>query len=178
MTSRQRSAPAFRYAQLVLVMLLAAALVSACGFRLRGSTAAVATFPEDFRQIYVEAPVEISDELAIFLERGGATVSKSQAEADAVMKVQSEDYQQRVVAVDATTGKAREFELVYTLDFSVRMKNGIMLVLPEHITIRRVFVFDPTAVIGATQNVEALRVDMRRDAAERMIRLTTVALGQ
>ena len=157
-------------------MILAAALVSACGFRLRGSTAA--TLPEDFRQIYVEAPVEISDELAIFLERGGATVSKSRTEADAVIKVQSEDYQQRVVAVDATTGKAREFELIYTLTFSVRMKNGDMLVLPEDMTIRRVFVFDPTAVIGATQNVEALRADMRRDAAGRMIRLTAAALGQ
>ena len=177
MTFRQHSAPAFRYAPLVLVMILAAALVSACGFRLRGSTA-VTTLPEDFRQIYVEAPAEITDELAIFLERGGATVSKSRADADAVIKVQSEDYRQRVVAVDATTGKAREFELIYSLDFSVRMKNGIMLVLPEHITIRRVFVFDPTAVIGATQNVDALRVDMRRDAAERMIRLTTAALGQ
>ena len=80
--------------------------------------------------------------------------------------------------MDAVTGKAREYELLYTLSFSVRMKDGTMLVAPEHIVIRRIFVFDPTAVIGATQNVETLRIDMRRDAAQRMIRLTEVALGE
>jgi outer membrane lipopolysaccharide assembly protein LptE/RlpB len=174
MTSMQHSASAFRYAQAALVMILAAALVSACGFRPRGSI----TLPEDFRQIYVEAPVDITDELAIFLENGGATLSTSRAEADAVFKVQAERYQRRVIAVDAATGKAREFELVYSLDFSVRMKNGIVLVAPERMVLRRILVFDPNAVIGATQNAEALRVDMRRDAAERMIRITEVALGK
>jgi len=177
MTSRQLSAPAYRYAQLVLVMILAAALLSACGFHLRGSTAAVA-LPEDFRQIYVAAPVDIADELAIFLKHGGATLSKSRADADAVFEVQSENYEQRVIAVEAVTGKAREFELIYTLTFSVRMQDGTMLVAPEHMTIRRIFLFDPTAVIGATQNVETLQADMRRDAAQRMVRLTRVALGE
>ena len=167
------SARALRCARAALVIVLAAALVSACGFRPRGSI----TLPEDFQHVYVDAPVNISDELAIFLESGGATLAKSRGEADAVMRVQSENYEQRVLAVDAVTGKAREFELLYTVSFSVRMKDGTMLVGPEHIVIRRVYVFDPTAVIGATQNVESLRVDMRRDAAERMIRLTEAALG-
>jgi len=163
---------ALRYA---LLLLLSAALVSACGFRLRGST--TVALPEDFRNVYVEAPIEISDELAIFLDGGGATVTGTRGDADAVIKVQSENYEQRVAAVDAATGKAREFELIYSLDFSVRMKDGTMLVPLEHLVVRRVFVFDPTAVIGATQNVDALRVDMRRDAAERIIRLTNAALA-
>ena len=163
--------PALRFA---LVMLLSAALVSACGFRLRGSV----TLPEDLRNIYVEAPIEISDELANVLDSGGGSVVRTSGEADGVIKVQSENYQQRVVAVDAVTGKAREFELIYSLEFSVRMKDGTMLVPSEHLVVRRNFVFDPTAVIGATQNVDALRVDMRRDAAQRIIRLTEAALGK
>lgn len=163
--------PALRFA---LVMLLSAALVSACGFRLRGSV----TLPEDLRNIYVEAPIEISDELANVLDSGGGSVVRTSGEADGVIRVQSENYQQRVVAVDAVTGKAREFELIYSLEFSVRMKDGTMLVPSEHLVVRRNFVFDPTAVIGATQNVDALRVDMRRDAAQRIIRLTEAALGK
>ena len=157
-----------------LVVVLAAALVSACGFRPRGSV----TLPEDFRNVYLDAPVGISDDLAVFLDSGGASLAKSGAESDAVIKVQSENYEQRVVAVDATTGKAREFELLYALDFSVRMKDGTMLVPPKHLVIRRIFIFDPTAVIGATRNVEALRIDMQRDAAERIIRVTEAALGK
>ena len=157
-----------------LVALLAAALASGCGFRPRGSV----TFPEDFRNVYVDAPVEISDDLAVFLDSGGANLSRTAAESDAVIRVQSQNYEQRVVSVDAATGKAREFELLYTLEFSVRMKDGTMLVPPKHLVIRRIYVFDPTAVIGATRNVETLRVDMQRDAAERIIRLTAAALGK
>jgi outer membrane lipopolysaccharide assembly protein LptE/RlpB len=126
----------------------------------------------------VDAPVGISDDLADFLDSGGANLSRTAAESDAVIRVQSQNYEQRVVSVDAATGKAREFELLYTLDFSVRMKDGTMLVPPEHVVIRRIYVFDPTAVIGATRNVETLRVDMQRDAAERIIRLTEAALGR
>lgn len=156
----------------MLVALVAISLLAACGYRPRGSIA----LPADFRSVYVQAPVEISDELTVFLDAGGASVVGAQGEADASIKVTGETNQERIVAVDAATGKAREFELLYTLDFSVRMQDGTMLVPTEHLTLRRIYVFDPDAVIGATQNVESLRRDMRRDAAERIIRITEAAL--
>jgi LPS-assembly lipoprotein len=170
MTLQRFSDSAVRY---VIVVLLSVALLSACGFRPRGSVA----LPEDFRQIYIDAPTDISDELATFLDSGGATISTTRGEADAVISVQSENFQNRVVAVDAVSGKAREFELLYTLDFSVRMKDGAVLVAPEHLSVRRVYVFDPNAVLGATQNVDVLQVNMRRDAAERIIRRMEAALA-
>jgi LPS-assembly lipoprotein len=165
-----RATPALR---LVITALLAAALVSACGFRARGSV----TLPEDFREVYVDAPIEIADEIAIFLDSGGASIAGVRSEADAVIKVLSESYDERVMSVDATTGKAREFELLYAFDFSIRMKDGIMLIPPEHVVVRRIYLFDPTDVIGGRRNIEVLRQDMRREAAGRIIRLTEAALG-
>jgi LPS-assembly lipoprotein len=158
-----------RYA---LVVLVAAALGSACGFRPRGAV----SLPEDFRRVYVEAPIQIADELVIFLKNGGADIVNIRSDADAVITVQSQNFQDRVAAVDAVTGKAREFELLYSLDFSVRSADGATLVAPEHVVIRRVYIFDQNAVIGSQDNVAALRVDMQRDAAERIIRLTEAAL--
>lgn len=157
-----------------LIALLVAAHLSACGFRPRGSAA----LPEDFRNVYVQAPVDITDELAIFLESGGAGVVETREAADALIRVAGENYDQRVVTVDATTGKAREYELLYTLDFSVRMRDGSMLIPTEHLVVRRIYIFDPNAVIGAGQNVASIKRDMRRDAAERIIRLTEAALGR
>jgi outer membrane lipopolysaccharide assembly protein LptE/RlpB len=58
------------------------------------------------------------------------------------------------------------------------MKDGTMLLPSERVVVRRIYVFDPDAVIGATQNVAALQRDMRRDAAERIIRLIEAALGK
>jgi LPS-assembly lipoprotein len=170
MTSMPGTGVVLRY---VLVAFLAAALVSACGFRPRGS----ASLPADFQEIYVDAPVEISDEIALFLENGGASVIDSSGDADAVIKVGSQSYEERVVTVNAATGKGREFELLYTLNFSVRMRDGTMLIPAEHVVVRRRYIFDRTAVIGAQQNVESLQADMRRDAAQRIIRLTEAALG-
>jgi LPS-assembly lipoprotein len=171
MTPMSRPAPALRYA---LVALLAAALLSACGFRPRGSL----ELPPDFREIYVEGPVDISDEIAIFLESGGASLVTNGAEADAVIKVQPHGYAERVVSVDAETGKAREFELLYTLDYSIRMKDGTMLIPPERFSVRRIYVFDPTAGLGASNNVTVLRRDMRQDAAQKIIRATQAALAK
>ena len=160
--------------RLALIFVLASALLTACGFRARGSI----ELPQDFRSIYVQAPLEIKDELAIFLDSGGAKIVETPTEADATIKVRNENYEQRVVAVNATTGKAREFELLYTLNFSVRMKDGTMLLPSEQVVVRRIYVFDPNAVIGATQNVAELQRDMRRDAAERIIRITEASLGK
>lgn len=171
MTTARSRAPVSRYA---LVAVLATSLLAACGYRPRGSV----ELPADFRDIHVQAPVDISDELAIFLDSGGARLVPTPGDSDAIIKVTSEKYEQRVVTVDATTGKAREFELLYTLNFSVRLRDGTMLIPSEHLVIRRVYIFDPDAVIGATQNVATLQRDMRRDAAERIIRLTEAALGK
>jgi len=169
MTGVYVPAGALRYA---LVVLLSAALASACGFRPRGAV----SLPKDIRHVYVEAPIQISDELAMFLKNSGAEIVDIREDADAVIRVQSENFQDRVAAVDAVTGKAREFELLYSLDFSVRSKDGATLVGPEHLVVRRVYIFDPNAVIGSLDNVAVLRVDMQRDAAERIIRFTEAAL--
>ena len=160
-----RLADVLRYA---LLALLTAALVSACGFRPRGSV----ELPKDFREIYVDAPIEIGDELEIFLDAGGASKTTNRSEADAVISVRNERYDQRVVSVDATTGKAREYELLYVLDFSIRAKDGSMLVPSERVVVRRIYIFDPTQVLGDTNQVALIRRDMRIDAAERIVRIT------
>ena len=169
MTRSPRCGYSLRYA---LVALLTVTLVCACGFRPRGSI----SLPDDIRSIYVDGPAEVSDEIAVFLNEEEVSVVEVRAEADAVIDIGSERYDQRVAAVDATTGKAREFELLYTLDYSVRMKDGSVRIPSERLVVRRVYVFDPTAVIGATQNVEALQRDMRVDAAQRIVRAMEASL--
>lgn len=155
-----------------LVALLALTLASGCGFRARGSI----SLPADIQSIYIDGPVEFADEIKVFLNEEDVTVVEGAGEADAVIAIHSQRFDERVAAVDATTGKAREFELLYTVDYSIRMKDGVMLIPNERVVSRRIYVFDPTAVLAATQNVEALQRDMRQDAAQRIIRATEAAL--
>lgn len=158
--------------RLALAALLTVTLLCSCGFRPRGSI----SLPDDIQAVYVNGPVEISDEIALFLNEDDVSVVEVRGEEDAVIDIQSDRYDERVVAVDASTGKAREFELLYTLDYSVRMKDGTVRIPSERLVVRRVYVFDPTAVIGATQNVAALQRDMRVDAAQRIVRAMEASL--
>jgi len=158
-----------RYA---LVALMTLALASGCGYRPRGSI----SLPDDIRSIYIDGPVEFADEVDVFLNDEDVKVVDTAGKADAVIAIHSQRFDERVTAVDATTGKAREFELLYTVDYSFRMKDGAVLIPSERVVSRRIYVFDPNAVIGATRNVAALQRDMRQDAAQRIIRAADAAL--
>lgn len=156
------------------VSLLAACLLASCGFRPRGAV----ELPADLREIYVQAPGPITDELEVFLGAGGARLTDEREGADAIIAVQSEDYHRRVLSVDPTTGKEREFELVYTVSFAVRLDDGSVLVGPQTLKLRRDYVFDAEAVIGKGREESVLRDEMRRDAAQSIVRRMEAALGR
>ena len=164
-----------RATRAVRVLVVAAVvLVSACGFRPRGHL----ELPADFQEVYVQGPDSIRDELEFFLTGGGANLTESRDDADAVIKVISEQFHRRVSAVDPFTGKEREFELVYVVDFSVRLKDKTMLVAPQSIRMRRSYIFDETAAIGSNREERIIREEMRRDAALSIVRRTEAALGK
>jgi len=155
------------------LLLLCTCMVTSCGFRPRGAV----ELPADVRQVFVQAPAAITDELEVFLDAGGARLIDNREEADAVIAVQSEAYHRRVLSVDPNTGKEREFELVYTVSFAVRREDGSMLVAPQTVKLRRDYVFDAEAVIGKGREEGVLRDEMRRDAAQSIVRRMEAALG-
>lgn len=155
-------------------VLAAVLLLGACGFRPRG----VVELPPELREFYVEAPAAVADELEVFLDAGGARLTDERARADAVISVHSEAYHRRVLSVDPTTGKEREFELVYTVSFAVARDDGSMLLVPQTLKLRRDYVFDADAVIGKGREESVLRDEMRRDAAQSIVRRMEAALGR
>ena len=158
----------------VLLLVIIAVVVSACGFRPRGHL----ELPADFREVYVQGSDPIRDELEFFLTGGGANLTENRDDADAVIKVSSESFNRRVSAVDPFTGKEREFEIVYVVEFSVRLKDKTMLVAPQSIKMRRSYIFDETAAIGSNREERIIREEMRRDAALSIVRRTEAALGK
>jgi LPS-assembly lipoprotein len=159
-----------RLAPAALALLLA--VLSGCGFQLRGQVA----LPEDLRAVFVSAPVLIADELEVFLASGGARVTPDREAADARISASGERFDRRLLSVDPDTGREREFELVYTVWASATRRDGSIILSNQPITLVRDFVFDPAAVLGTGREEAVLYDEMRRDAARQIVRRIEAAL--
>jgi len=157
----------------VVASLLVAAHLTGCGFELRGR----ASLPDDIRSVHVNAPDALRDELQIFLEGGGAELVEDGTSADVTINVNNEMYDRRVLTVDPNTGKEREFELAYSVSFNVKRANGTEVVGTQSVSLLRDYVFDPDAVIGKSREEGVLREEMRRDAAQQILRRIRAAIS-
>ena len=154
-----------RLTSFVLVTLLLG-LLSGCGFQLRGSADL-----QGLKSVRIDTGSTIlRDELAVFL------VDDKKAPVDAVLSAYDENYQRRVLSVDSNTGKAREYELAYTVKFNLVDGDGEALVSEQRVRLVRDFVFDEDAVIGKSREEDVLRREMRRDAVQHILRRLTATL--
>ncbi|HSS63483.1 MAG TPA: LPS assembly lipoprotein LptE [Gammaproteobacteria bacterium] len=158
---------------LISPLLAAALLLVGCGFQLRGAL----DLPDNVRTLHVIAPSELRNDIITLLESGGVGAATSGAEADASITVTSERFSRRVLSVDPTTGKEREFELAYTLDFGVTRSDGATVIENGTVNLLRDYVFDPQAVLGTSREEALLREEMRRDAARQLMRRVEAALS-
>ena len=156
----------------IFPLLAAALLLAGCGFKLRGAL----DLPENVQTIHVMAPSQLRNDILTLLESGGVGTSTSSAEADASITVTSERFDRRVLSVDATTGKEREFELAYTIAFGLTRSDGATVIDNGAVNLLRDYVFDPEAVIGTSREEDVLRDEMRRDAARQLMRRVEAAL--
>ncbi len=158
----------------VIPLLAAALLLEGCGFQLRGAL----NLPDNVRAVQVMAPPEVRREILSLLESGGVEAAATSAGADASITVTSEQFSRRVLSVDPTTGKEREFELAYTLAFGVTRSGGESVIENGSVNLLRDYVFDPEAVIGTSREEEVLRDEMRREAARQLMRRIEAALNR
>lgn len=159
------NAPLRRTSACALVAALSLAL-AACGFKLRGDV----DLPEDVKTVHIVGPTIFQDELETFIESGGAEIVAEAASADATVEISRERFEQRTLAVDPSTGKEREFEMVYLVEFRVTRADGTVSLGPERVRLVRDFLFDSDEVLGRSRERSLLRVEMRRDAAEEIVR--------
>ena len=160
----------FRNLVLALVVLTA----SGCGYQLRGAV----SLPSDLDGIHVTGPSEIGAALTLVLDSGGVQVAPDRASAKAVLRLNGEMFDRRVLSVDANTGKEREFELAYQIAFELTRADGEELMPRQTVSLVRDYVFDPNEVLGKSREQAVLHAEMRRDAATQVVRRIAASLGQ
>lgn len=153
------------------VLPLSASLVLAfsagCGFRLRGEV----TLPPEMSRTYVQGgpSSELVRQLRARLTASGADVVGEIERAGAVLVIERERWGRRVLSV-GRDAKVAEYELSYSVSFSVRQREAGLLVPSQQVVLVRDYRFDPNNVLGKSDEASLLRDEMRRDMVTTMLR--------
>ena len=149
------------------LVILLSVLLAACGFQLRGSV----ELPPVLRSTLLQAidPWEgVAAALRIELESSGARIVTRSDEATAILKLDNERSQQRVLSV-GSGGKASEYELFEEVTFSLLDNKGQVVMEPQSLRLTRDLVFDENQLLGKVSEIGELRDQMRRSLARQII---------
>jgi LPS-assembly lipoprotein len=146
----------------------AAALLAACGFHLQGHT----PLPAAVKSPYVEAPDRQSDFVQYLrhdLLSNGAQLKQEKSEASVVVSILRDSVARRVLTTSATN-QPNQYEITYTVAFSVTAAAGQELLPPEELSATRTYSFQEQLLLAKGHEEDILRKDMARDLAELVMR--------
>ena len=146
-------------------VLAAAVLLSACGFRLRG------TADVPFQSLYVPGA---NSGLALDLKRNieagtQARVVDDPQKADAVLVFSGESREKEILSLTGT-GRVREFQLRYRVGFRVHDGKGADYVPQSTIQLTRDISFSDTDVLAKEAEEQLLFRDMQSDMVQQIMR--------
>lgn len=145
------------------VVVLSAALMAAaaCGYTLRES----APLPEVLGSVAILA-VNMDSLLVMDLERelqsAGASVRPVNSRGASTLRIDSETAERNVVSLDSRA-KVGEYELNYRVVYGVDGADGKPLLPNTPISLSRTYSFDEQQAIGAGQEDELIRNELRRE---------------
>ncbi len=159
-----------RLSQIALRALLAGgfALLSACGFHLRGE----AQLPAGLDRVYVESsdpsgPLKRNVERA--LERSGAKVEKAAGEGIGEVRLTGISLAPIVRSVSANA-RVNEFTMLYHVELQITDASGKVLLPKQVVEQSRVFTFDETQAIGTGAEQDEIKKEMEREMVQTIIR--------
>ena len=155
--------------RILAVALLAMLVLSACGFRLRGT----GPQPElPFRTLFVS--VAETSPIGVQLRRNLDVMSNIQIVtdrklADAALEVLNEGKDKQVLSLNSQ-GRVREYTLLYRLNFRVVDKEGRQLLAPTELVIRRIQSFNENQVLAKEAEEATLFREMQSDLVQQVLR--------
>jgi LPS-assembly lipoprotein len=158
-----------RQSALALVLLATAALLSACGFHLRGSTVQDSL---PFKSIFVVIPD--SSQFGVELKRHLRASAKTAVVADpqnaqVVMDVTVEKKSKAFLSLNVQ-GRAREYSLTYELRFRVRDAKNREVLAPTTLVAKRTLLFSESHALARESEEEMLYRDMQTDLVQQVMR--------
>lgn len=161
-----RSTPRFpRRLPRFLSCALAATLLAACGFQLRG------TYALPYESLYIAAPdySTIGAGLKRAIRNTSTRLADSAEDAQASFRPTGESRTSVILAL-SSAGRVREKRLIYHYTFRVVDHRGSDLILPVSVELFRDITYADSDVLAKTQEEELLWQDMENDLIQQLMR--------
>ncbi len=155
--------------RLLCIALASTAMLSACGFKLRGSILG-ANLP--FKSIFLAVPETstLGSELRRYIRGSGELEIKTvQSEAEATLDITSE-LREKVILSLNSQGRVREYVLYYRVTIRVRDSKNVVLLAPTQITLKRDISYNESAVLAKESEEAMLYRDMQSDLVQQILR--------
>lgn len=152
-----------------VVMLLALAGLSACGFKLRGYQPLPPILQT--QSIYIDSrnPYDLLAQLLTqILDSVHAKRVSSAENAVFILKVYNESFHSRPLS-DSASSETKEYLLNYTVTYEIIHHDGRLLYGPKTITTARHYMVNETQVLSSGNAQNSLRAEIQRDAAYQML---------
>lgn len=146
--------------------------LTSCGFQLRGASSV--TLPPELQQLRVTMggagfPPLLVEVRNALLALGNVRLTEDVSAAVPVLQLHGESSQNQVLAIDSS-GRISAYLLNYRVDFSLAGADGKPLLPSQPVKLQREFTFDRLNVIATEKQSEFLQNEMRRDAAQQILR--------
>jgi LPS-assembly lipoprotein len=154
-------------ATFMAVVVLVAATLGGCGFRLRGAD----TLPEGARRVFIATADEVTPfavELRRAIEQAGGTIARSSSAADTVVRIERDRSGRRVLSVSARN-TPQEYEVFYSVEYTVQQA-GRELVERQPLELIRNLSFEESQLLAKNREEAILREAMARDLAVLVVR--------
>ncbi len=156
-----------RAVQSVLVLVCAAVSLTACGWRLQGTS----KLSQTMMVTYVDAEdryTEFNRALRDRLRASGAKLADSAGDATAVVRITKDESGQRVLSVSARN-TPEEYEVFYAVEYSVA-SGGTELIPVQRLEVTRDYSYDTAAVLAKQREQAVLREALAQDLAGLVLR--------
>ena len=150
----------------LMIILLSALVVSACGYKLAGKADLDTVF--DKTHVAHEARGRAMDELVEQQLKVNQVELVSAEDASAIITILYERTEREILSVDED-GKVREYELILRIGFNVVDADGKKMTKNQDIRLSRDFLFDIDDVLGGSREERVLYQEMREDAARLIV---------
>lgn len=154
------------------VIFIAALLLSACGYHLRGAF----ELPANMKNIYVEGGSgPLREQFGQVMKTSSGQLADSRKGAGIVIKIFNEDFNRRVLSL-STRGKSNEFELVYRLDYEFANAGDAQLMARQPVEVRREYYNDQQFMIAKDNEEAVIRNEMYQQVVQTIINRARVVL--
>lgn len=148
-------------------LLLLIVSLTACGFHLRG----MVDMPSWLKNVAIITEDAHRDLLPLLkdqLQAYNIAVSATPAQADYWLIIEKDNYQQQITNIAASTAP-RQYLLLYSLQFSLRTKQGKALISSAMVSVTRQLTVNNDRILGSNSEEALMASEMRRDAVMQVI---------